>query len=166
MQTVLVKKESLIRTVLIDTVLLAFMCLVPALSHVMALPLYKLNPMLLCLLAGMFLTTDRRNAFLLALLLPMVSAWITGMPTPLKELCMSAELVTVVSVFSLAEKKLLVFPSILAAIVLGKGVFYLLKALLLAPAVLIDTNLWLQMAVAVGASALFALLLKKNHRIG
>ena len=84
----------------LDSVLLATACLIPTLSHITALPLYQLNPMLLVLLAGMLFVPSRANTMLLALLLPTVSMLAVGMPTPLKAVCMVAEMLTIVSLFS------------------------------------------------------------------
>ncbi|MBR3528826.1 MAG: hypothetical protein IKN84_04115, partial [Bacteroidales bacterium] len=61
-------------------------------SHLLALPLYKLNPMLLALLGGLLLLKDRRTVLLLAALLPIFSMVVVGMPTPGRALCMVAEL--------------------------------------------------------------------------
>lgn len=151
-----------VRTIVVDALLLTTACLVPTLSHLFAFPLYHLNPMLLVLLAGMLLVPGKRNALLLALLLPLVSMMAVGMPTPLKALCMMAELSAVVLIsgrFSVQG-----FVPMLLAIIGGKVVYYLLKALLLAPAVLVSTPVLTQLIVAVAAAMLFALLSRKAVR--
>lgn len=160
--TTLRQTSKLARLLAVDAALLTAACLVPALSHLTALPLYHLNPMLLFLLGGMLLVQDRRNALLLAVLLPLVSMLAVGMPTPLKALCMMAELSAVVLIngrFSVQG-----FGSMLLAIIGGKVVYYLLKALLLAPAVLVSTPVLTQLIVAVAAAMLFALLSRKAVR--
>ncbi|MBR4177438.1 MAG: hypothetical protein IKQ53_08565 [Bacteroidales bacterium] len=146
---------------LIDAVLLAFICAVPALSHVFAIPFYKLNPMAMCLLAGMLLVRWKGNGYLLAVLLPVVSMLLSGMPVPAVCVCMVAELLSVVGVYDLLERRAGAFVSILAALLSGKVVFYLLKALLVSPAVLIGTNVWLQLAVVVVLGTLFALFRRR-----
>lgn len=160
--TTLRQTSKLARLLAVDAALLTAACLVPALSHLTALPLYHLNPMLLFLLGGMLLVQDRRNALLLAVLLPLGSMLAVGMPTPLKALCMMAELSAVVLIsgrFSVQG-----FGSMLLAIIGGKVVYYLLKALLLAPAVLVSTPVLTQLIVAVAAAMLFALLSRKAVR--
>lgn len=183
---VLGMSPSLVRTLLVDALLLVAACLVPALSHLTALPLYHLNPMLLVLLTGMVLVQDRKNALLLAVLLPLVSMMAVGMPTPLKAVCMMAELATVVLISGKvcsnrfgAKLPAVTFPAtvsrasswtlrlktfgiMLLAILGGKAVYYLLKALIIAPAVLVSTAIFTQAAVAVVAAAAFALL--KNEK--
>lgn len=160
MNTILIKKQSVGQVVILDLLLLGAAMLIPATSHLFAFPLYRLNPMLLILLAGMLVVQDRRNAFLLAVLLPMVSCLVTGMPSPMKAFCMGTELCTVVGVFTLLSKKatnhLTTFIVLMGAIVAGKVVFYLLKMLIIAPEVLIGTNLMLQICVALPLAALFA----------
>ena len=146
------KTKSVVRVAITDAVILGVVCAVPALSHVLALPLYKMNPMLLCLLAGMLLVRDRRNAFLLALLMPTVSMLVSGMPVAMKALCMTGELLTIVGVMQALNGKRRaknVLLSVMLAILAGKVVYYVLKAIVIAPAVLIETDVWLQLAVAV-----------------
>ena len=161
MDTTSVKVQSLWRIAAIDVLLLTLACLVPTVSHLLAWPLYYLNPMLLVLLAGMLLVRDRRNAYLLAILLPLCSMLTTGMPVPLKAACMIPEMLTVVALFQILERKMPVFVALLFAIVLGKVVFYGMKAMLIAPAVLVETDIWLQLGIIVLYTIAFALLKKR-----
>ena len=162
MNTTSVKVQSLWRVAAIDALLLAVACLVPTVSHLLAWPLYYLNPMLLVLLAGMLLVRDRRNAYLLAVLLPVVSMLAMGMPTPLKAVCMVAEYASVVFVSGLLqawnERFVGTLGAMLLAMLAGKAVYYLLKALVLAPAVLVGTPVWVQLAVVVVAATVYATL--------
>ena len=160
MNTTSVKVQSLWRVSAIDALLLTVACLVPTVSHLLAWPLYQLNPMLLVLLAGMLLVRDRRNAYLLAVLLPVVSMLAVGMPTPLKAVCMVAEYASVVFVSGLLQgwdKRFVgTLGAMLVAMLASKVVYYLLKALLLAPAVLISTSVALQLAVVAVAATVYA----------
>ena len=107
--------------------------------------------------------------FLLAVLLPLVSMLAVGMPTPAKALCMGAELLTLVSVFTLLQSRWGFasasvagrFTAVVAAMLCGKMVYYALKAVILAPAVLISTPWTIQLLVMVGVALLFALLQRK-----
>lgn len=163
MNNVLSKKTTIARTAIIDAALLAAACLIPTLSHITALPLYMLNPMLLVLLAGMLAVRSRTNAFLLAVLLPVVSMLAVGMPTPTKALCMAAELLTIVGAYTAmqhlwkaaATRPCASFAAIVAAMLCGKGVYYALKALVIAPAALVTTPIGTQAVVALVAAALF-----------
>ena len=75
-----VQTKSLAWLVAVDMTLVTVACLIPAVSHLFALPLYMLNPMLALLLVGMALGRDWRNALLLAILMPLLSSLLTGMP--------------------------------------------------------------------------------------
>jgi len=145
----------------VDGALLALACLIPAASHALALPLFMLNPMLVLLLAGVLLHRDWRHALVLAVLLPVVSCLVVGMPTAAKAVCMVAELATVAVMFGWLQRKWVVWPAVMTAIVAGKVVYYLLKAVVLAPAVLVGTEWWIQLGTVVLWGGLFALLYKK-----
>ena len=150
------KTGVVLRTVVIDALLLTAACLVPVASHAFSLPLYQLNPMALCLLLGMALVGDRRNGVLLAVLMPVVSMLVTGMPIPAKCICMVAELLTVVGVCTLMSNRIRPLLSAVAAMLCGKVVYYLLKALLISPAVLVGTSVWLQLSTVIVYGAMFA----------
>lgn len=144
----------------LDAVLVAAACVIPAVSHLLAVPLYKFNPMLALLLAGIVLGGDRRNALLLAVLMPLASSLLTGMPEGGKMVCMMAELVTVAGLFVLLSRRWHVVASVFVAIVAGKVVYYLLKAVVLAPAVLVGTEWWMQLLAVLLWGGLFVSLFK------
>ena len=111
----------------------------------------------------MLAVRSRTNAFLLAVLLPVVSMLAVGMPTPLKALCMAAEMLSIVGVYTLlqrlwraaATRTWASFATIVTAMLCGKVVYYALKALVIAPAVLVTTPVATQAIVALVAAALF-----------
>lgn len=164
MNNTVTKTQNFMRAATVDIVLLAVACLVPTLSHAFALPLYQLNPMLLVLLASMLLVSDRRNAFLMAVLLPVVSMITVGMPTPMKALCMVPEMLTIVAVSSLTLGKVSGYfgrmGCMVVAILCGKAVYYALKAVLIGGA-LVTTPWLMQALVVVLAAGLFAAFCKK-----
>ena len=88
----------------LDAVLLAAACLIPAASHVLAFPLYMLNPMLALLLVGILMGRNWRNAMVLAVLMPLVSSLVVGMPEAPKMVCMMAELAVVAGGFFLLAR--------------------------------------------------------------
>lgn len=147
-----------ISTLAIDAVLIGLALLIPTMSHLTALPLYRLNPMLLLLLAGMLLG-NRPNSMLLAVALPFVSCLLVGMPTAAKALCMAAELLTLAVAHALVCGKsttlLGTWLSMVAAMFCAKGVYYLLKMLLLG-GTLVETSPMLQLVTVAGYSLLFA----------
>lgn len=162
----IVKTQSLWRTLLVDAAMIGAACLMPALSHLAALPLYKFNPMLVVLLGGMLLVNDRRNALLMAVLLPAASMLAVGMPVPAKAFCMAAEYLTVVLVSGWLLPRGAHFwgvaGAMLSAMLCGKAVYYLLKAFVMAPAVLVGTPLYLQIGIMLAAALVYSLLSVKR----
>ena len=157
----MVKTRAIGRYAIMDAALIAAACLIPAVSHLTALPLYMLNPMLALLLVGMLLGKDWRNALVLAVLMPAVSCLVVGMPTAAKMVCMMAELVTVAGLFHLLSRRLAVLPAVLVSVMAAKVVYYALKAVVIAPAVLIGTAWWMQLGAVVLWGGLFAALYKR-----
>lgn len=155
------KTNPIVKYAVLDTVLVTLACLVPAASHLFAVPLYVANPMLALLLAGMLFGRDWRNALVLAVLMPLVSCLLTGMPAAGKMVCMMAELATVATMFGVLSRRWKVLPAVLVSVVVAKGVYYGLKAVVLAPAVLVGTEWWMQLGAVVLWSGLFAMLYKK-----
>ncbi|MBP5516241.1 MAG: hypothetical protein J6X86_04740 [Bacteroidales bacterium] len=164
MSITVTKTNKLVRTVIIDVVLLAAICIIPAMSHILSFPIYKLNPMLLFLLLGTALVSDRRNAYLLAVALPLVSMAVSGMPTPAKAACMVPELVAVVALYQLLSRRMPVAVAMFVSIIAGKLVFYALMAVVVAPEHLIGTAIWLQLAVALIYAAFFATTVRLKNR--
>ena len=161
---VLAKVKTLANFALLDAVLLTLACLIPAASHLLAVPLYILNPMLALMLTGMLLGRDWKNGLLLAVLMPLVSCLLVGMPTAGKMVCMMAELAVVTSLFGWLQKKWAVLPAVLVAMLSGKVIYYALKAVVLAPAVLVGTSVWIQLGTVILWGGLFAMLYKKLSR--
>lgn len=157
----MVKTRAIGRYAIMDAALIAAACLIPAVSHLTALPLYMLNPMLALLLVGMLLGKDWRNALVLAVLMPAVSCLVVGMPTAAKMLCMMAELATVAGLFHLLSRRWAVLPAVLVSVMAAKVVYYALKAVVIAPAVLIGTAWWMQLGAVVLWGGLFAALYKR-----
>ena len=157
-----IKSNKIVRLALTDVVLVGAACLIPTVSHLLAVPLYMLNPMLALLLAGLLLGRDWRNALLLAVLMPLVSCLVTGMPAAPKMVCMMAELATVATLFGVLSRRWTALPAVLTAVLAGKVVYYLLKALVIAPAVLVGTAWWLQLGAVVLWCGLFVLIYRQK----
>ena len=156
-----VKSTPIVKFALLDMVLVSMACLVPAASHLFAVPLYVANPMLALLLAALLLGRDWKNALVLAVLMPLASCLLTGMPAAPKMVCMVAELATVATLFGALSRRWKVLPAVLVSVLAAKGVYYALKAVVLAPVVLVGTEWWLQLAAVVLWGGLFAMLYKR-----
>ena len=168
--TIAIKRSTL----MIDAALLAGACLIPAASHLFALPLYHLDPMRWLLLASLLVGAHhgamKTNGLLMAVLLPLVSCMIVGMPTFPKAMLMVAELTTNVAIFALLAPKVTGFfqtMSAMAASILGaKIVYYSLKVLLINLSVVsmpvFGASIAMQVIVLLAVSAVAALVLNKR----
>ncbi len=65
-------RKNIIASLILDAAALAFIYLVPTFSHLLSLPVYFIEPMRLMLILAM-VHTDKRNAYILALTMPLFS---------------------------------------------------------------------------------------------
>ena len=160
--------KSISRTLIVDAALLATACLIPALSHLLAFPLYKLNPMLLVLMGGMMLVDSRWNAYIMALLVPFVTCLVVGMPTVSGAFCIALEFATVVTVVSLTAPRAggrfwALLALALGAILAGKVVYYTAKWLIINPDQLVTTSPLVQAVSVLAIAALFAFVVSRRR---
>jgi hypothetical protein len=150
-------------TILIDVVLLSALYLVPTISHLTATPLYKLEPMRIALIVAL-LFTHRANAYLIALTIPLASAWITGHPPPLKAVLMGIEFTILVATYIhlVRKDRIPAFVALTAGILLGKVVYYAMKYVVLSAGwlggSLVSTPVQTQVVLALGTVAVFGLV--------
>lgn len=111
-----------------------FIILIPTISHVLALPIYKLNPMhwIICL----YCLSNKRSVnsiVLISILMPIASVLFTGHPELAKGLIMIAELYIYGLVFFAFNKSTHfdLFRAFIISQVSGKSVYYLGKLLFL-----------------------------------
>lgn len=144
------------RALIIDITFVLAVVYLPSLSHLLAVPLYRLEPMrLLLILALPF--AGRGNAYLLALILPLASFLTSGHPHPAKAVLITGELLANVWLFWwLMRRFSSSLGAMLGAITFSKLGYYLLKLALIQLAVLgpplISTPLWLQGILAIAFS--------------
>ena len=153
MENVLKLVTSHRRTLIIDITFVLAVVYLPSLSHLLAVPLYRLEPMrMLLILALPF--ASRGNAYLLAAILPLASFITSGHPHPAKAVLMTGELLVNVWLFWwLMRRFSSSLGAMLGAITLSKLGYYLTKLALIQVAVLgpplISTPLWLQGILAI-----------------
>ena len=154
--------------VLIDIALLAALYLLPTLSHLMALPLYKLEPMRIALVVAL-LFTHRANAYFIAWTVPLASFMLSGHPELFKAVLIGIEYSVLVAAYGfLAQgRKWSPFLALVLAILAGKLVYYGLKALSLNAGLLegnlVSTPVQTQAILAVATAAVFALLVRRGQ---
>ncbi len=160
--------KSNIKTYLIDFSLILLIYFLPAISHLFAFPIYYLDPMRIALVVAL-VHTSKRNAYIIALTLPLFSFLISSHPQILKSFLLSAELVINLSLFFLLKDKLKnVFTSLFLSIVISKMIYYLLKFVLIYFALLNDklfsTPIYFQIGMAVILSTYFYMINRSSTK--
>jgi len=139
---------SKIKNIIFDLLALLFIYLVPAISHLVSFPVYYLEPMRIMLILAI-VHTSKKNAYLIALTLPLFSMLISAHPSLIKTSLVTGELLLNVWLFFFISEKLLNKTlSILLSIVVSKLLYYLIKILLINSAVMsgdiISTPIYIQ----------------------
>jgi len=152
-------------TGIFDLAAITFIYFVPALSHLLSVPLYLAEPMRIILIFSLLYTT-RRNAYLLAFTLPLFSFLVSAHPVFLKTLLITAELTVNVWLFFILLKILKhAYKAIFISIAASKVFYYLVKFIFIRTAVLnselISTPVYIQLILTVALSV-SALILIKN----
>mgnify|MGYP001241597788 FL=1 len=137
------------RTVVFDLFALVAIYFIPALSHMLAVPVYMIEPMRIMLILAIA-HTSKRNAYLLAITLPLFSYLVSAHPVFLKSLLISIELAVNVWLFyALVNSIRNHFAAMAIAVVGSKLFYYLLKFSFLSLAMiqgsLISTPIYLQL---------------------
>ena len=148
MRALTISKSETFRSVIISSFALLAVYFTPALSHLLNFPLYLIEPMRLMLIVAM-VHSNKQNAFLLAISLPLFSFAVSGHPVFYKMLLISAELTLNVWLFFMFLRIVKnSFTAMLTSIVISKAVYYLVKAVLISLAVsgpgLFSTPIWIQ----------------------
>lgn len=155
-----------VRSIVLDILALAFIYFVPTISHLLNIPLYLVEPMRIMLILALA-HTSKKNAYLLALTLPLFSFLISSHPNIFKALIITLELMLNVWLFYKLSTKVNQFVAIFSSIVISKVVYYLLKFGLISFAViqtgLISTPIYLQLITTVVFSGYLFFILRKNQ---
>lgn len=155
-----VKTVKLETIVLWDLVIVGLFYMVPTLSHLTSIPFYRFEPMRCVLLLSLLLTGNKKNAYIMAVTLPLFSFLVGGHPFFTKALLMAAELSANVFLFYVFSKRIkntavAMFLSILAS----KMIYYIIKYGIISAGILdgpmVATGLMIQFIVAVVLSVAF-----------
>ena len=137
-----------IKNIVFDLIALLAIYLVPAVSHLLRFPVYYLEPMRIMLILAI-VHTSRKNAYLIALTLPLFSMLISAHPSLVKTSLITGELLLNVWLFFLLSEKLSNKTlSIFLSIIASKIFYYLVKFLLITSVLLngdlISTPMYIQ----------------------
>ena len=156
------------RNITIDVGILIAIYFIPALSHLVGVPLYYLDPMRFFLLLGFFLTTNKTNAVILAITIPLFSWLVSGHPVLPKAFLISIELLTNVLLLAyfIKSSKISPLPSLIISIVLSKLIYYLFKFVFIQTGILememIATDLYIQLITLFLLSTVMWLIFRKS----
>lgn len=156
--------KEIVKSSIFDFLAVAFIYFVPVLSHLFAIPIYYLEPMRLMLILSIT-HTSKKNAYILALTLPIFSFAISAHPVFIKTLLISGELIFNVWLFFLITEKIKnKFAAMFLSIGISKIAYYALKFallnLLLIEGSLVSTPIIIQFATMSLFSYYFYLLRK------
>ncbi len=163
-----IKQAKTISSILIDLGALAFIYFVPTISHLVSLPIYFIEPMRMMIVFAL-VHTNKQNAYLLALTLPIFSFLVSAHPVFPKMLLITFELSLNVFLFYLFSKKMKhIFPAIFASIVLSKMVYYLIKFGMISFAIinssLVSTPIIIQVITTTVFSGYVYLVVIRKHQ--
>lgn len=118
---------SISSTLILDVIAVLFIIFLSDLTRLISYPIYLLDPMRMMLILA-FAFTPRWNAWVLAILLPLVSYFFGPHPVLTKASLMAIELLLNVWLFwFLLDKTKMALFSILISIVSSKAIYYFLK---------------------------------------
>jgi hypothetical protein len=165
----LVWEKSTLKIFLVDLLILSFIYFLPAISHLFAFPIYYLDPMRIALVF-VLIFTSKRNAFLIALSLPLFSFLISSHPSVVKSLLLAFELTINLVLFYLIKNKINnLFISFFVSVIISKVVYYLLKFSFINFGMLNDNLISMpilfQISATLGLSFTIYLIGKKNNLI-
>ncbi len=154
------------RSAVIDLLGLTVVYFTPAIVHLVNYPIYYLEPMRLFVIFAIA-HTSKKNAYILALSLPIFSFLVSAHPSLIKTLLISGELALNVFLFYLIffrSGKLLA--SIAGSLIISKAAYYLLKFALLSGGLLsgtlIATPIFVQIVMVIVFSVYISAFFKNE----
>lgn len=145
-----------IKALIFDISALAFIYLIPAISHMLSIKLYLFEPMRLMLILAL-VHTRKPNAYLLAVTLPLFSYFISSHPVFIKSGLIAIELSFMVFVFYSLVSRMHSFAAIFISIWASKLFYYGLKYLAIITVLPAEPLVGTPLLLQLGTSALFSL---------
>lgn len=164
-----IKSREIIKSTIVDLLLLGVIFYMPALSHIVSYPLYVFEPMRLVLFASVLLTRNKSNSFVLAATIPLFSYFVGGHPVLVKSVIMGIELLVNMALFWLLLKKgVNAFYAAFTSIVVSKVLYYGMKVLLVnwgwMQMNVISTPVLIQFGVSFIIALIMFLILKNDKQ--
>ncbi len=159
-----------IKSYLFNLLAVSAIYFVPAISHLLSIPLYLIEPMRIIIILAL-LHTSKKNAYIIALTLPLFSFLVASHPVLAKSFLVTAELIANIFLFIQISKVVKNnFTSIFLSIILSKSIYYLMKysflSLLILTGELISTPIYIQIILTIVLSfyAMFILNRRENSK--
>ncbi|OGU59397.1 MAG: hypothetical protein A2V66_16140 [Ignavibacteria bacterium RBG_13_36_8] len=164
----LFKSKENLKNILFDIFALAFIYFLPAISHLLVIPIYLFEPMRIMMILSLAHTT-KKNTYVIAISLPLFSFFVSAHPLILKSLLMAAELILNIWLFYFILHRIKnVFGSILLSIIISKMFYYLVKYFLIVSALLsmelFSTPLYLQVITTLVFSFYILFVWRKKEQ--
>jgi len=159
-------KSKRVEYLVTDILIVAFIYIIPTLSHLTSIPFYFFEPMRIALVFCI-IATNQKNSLLIALTLPIVSLILSSHPSFAKSILIMGELVINVIVFYQLQKKFNnIFIGMLFSILIAKVFYYGSKLFLInfgwLHGDLISTPIWIQYFMMIFISITAAIALKSK----
>jgi len=134
----------------------------PTFSHLLSFPLYMIDPMRIIILLSV-IHTSNKNAYLIALTLPLFSFLIASHPVAIKSILITSELLLNIWLFyKIYDKLTNKFTVMFISILISKIYYYLVKSVLISIGLLVgdlfSTPVYLQILVALSLGGYLYLL--------
>lgn len=121
-------RTVVLKVLVLDMLSVLAVYTIPAISHMLAYPLYLFDPMRLIVLMGFMVYRNKWNSCTLALTLPLVSFILSGHPVAIKNGLIAVELLTNVLLLSfMLSRRFNSTVSLVSSIFVSKLVYYGLK---------------------------------------
>lgn len=121
-------RTVVLKVLVLDMLSVLAVYTIPAISHMLAYPLYLFDPMRLIVLMGLMVYRNKWNSCALALTLPLVSFILSGHPVAIKNGLIAVELLTNVLLLSfMLSRRFNSTVSLVSSIFVSKLVYYGLK---------------------------------------
>lgn len=121
-------RTVVLKVLLLDMLSVLAVYTIPAISHLLAYPLYLFDPMRLFVLLGFMVYRNKWNSCALAVTLPLVSFLLSGHPVAIKSGLIAVELLTNVLLLSfMLSRRFNSTVSLVSSIFVSKLVYYGLK---------------------------------------
>jgi hypothetical protein len=139
--------------------------------HLTPFSLYLLDPMRILLLISYLLSHNSKNAFFLAVTIPLFSLLASGHPPLLKAVLICIELLVNIGLFIFLLEKvrwfvpIVLFLSILASKLVYYMLKFLLQSFLIMDGELVTTSLTVQLVIAIGITIIFSFFFGRQAKL-